>query len=129
MLLPALKDLKDEACLSSPGLLRWKLALTLSFDRENIKCRKWPLTQWFLRSVKEEANEVRWWSHYFERLTKNVDSSKMQHYCVLHMGLSPSAKQLEHNALRAWPLCRPVSGRRKLFPDGTCSIFQEFASH
>lgn len=45
-----------------------------------IECKKWPLTQWFLRSVKEEASEVRWGCYYFELFIKNLVPSKTQDY-------------------------------------------------
>lgn len=45
-----------------------------------IECKKWPLTQWFLRSVKEEASEVKWGCYYFELFIKNLVPSKTQDY-------------------------------------------------
>lgn len=65
-----------------------------------IQYKKWPLTQWFLRSVKEEADEVRWEFYYFKLFIKNSASSKPQHPCIMYMGLSSSANQLKNIALR-----------------------------
>lgn len=61
---------------------------------EELRVKSTTLTQWFLRSVKEEANEVKWgWGgvYCFELFIKNTTSSKIQHCCIMQVGLSSSA--------------------------------------